>query len=244
MHKNLQPLLVYLENVTGKTIEFQTGYDYKDTINKFADGTFDFGYIGPSPYILAKEINPHALKILAGIKNKEGEYFQSVIVSKKGSSLVKLSDLKNRSFAFGSPNSTLSYYIPMDMLLQNGVLKELKRYDFLGRHDKVAQYVIMGKYDAGAIKHSVADEYSRYLQVIEKSKPFADFMIVANTAMDKDLTKKIQNALLELKDPDILRSMKSSAIGFELRQESDYDELKRIMQNVSSHKYYEGGSFE
>ena len=232
MKKKLFPIMNYLEKATGKKIEFQTGYNYTDTINKFADGTFDIGYIGPAPYIKTKTINPDSINIIAGLKDKEKEPFQSVIISKKGSSILKLSDIKNHRFAFGSPESTLSYFVPMDMLIKVNVIKSIERYDFLGRHDKVAQYVIMGKYDAGAVKKSVADKYSKYLQIIAKSKPLADFMIVANSSLDKQLAKQIKDSLLSLKDTKILHSLKKSAIGFEERKDSNYDDLRIIIKNV------------
>ena len=232
MQKKLMPLMNYIQNKTGKTIEFQTGYDYADTIEKFANGTFDIGYIGPSPYVKAKEIDSNCLTIVAKLKNSTQDSFESVIISKKGSPISKLDDLKDKRFAFGSPNSTLSYYVPMDILIKNQLVHKLKSYDFLGRHDRVAQYVIMGKYDVGAIKKSIADKYSKYLQVVALSKTFSDFMIVANPKIEKEVLKKLEKAILSLKDRDILKSLKNSAIGFEKAKDSDYDELRIIMKNV------------
>ena len=234
--KNMTPLLEYLEEVTGREIEFQTGYDYYSTIEKFVDGTFDFGYIGPAPYLRAKEIDSDALSICAGLQNKSGDYFHSVIVSKKASNIVRIKDLKDARFAFGSPVSTLSYYVPMQMLIDSKVIDEIHHYDFLGRHDRVAQYVIMGKYDAGAIKESVALKYASYLQIIAQSEDIPDFMIVISNKMDKALALKIQKALYNLKDPKILHSIKSSATGFGSRQDSDYDNLRHIMLKVSTYE--------
>ena len=236
MEKKLLPIMNYLEEVTGKRVVFQTGYNYTDAINKFADGTFDIGYIGPAPYLKTKTINPDSINIIAGLKNADNRPFQSVIISKRGSSILKLNDLKNHRFAFGSPQSTLSYFVPMNMLIEANIIKNLERYDFLGRHDKVAQYVIMGKYDAGAVKKSVADKYSKYLQIIDRSKPLADFMIVANSSLDKQLIKQIKDALIDLKDPKILHSLKESAVGFQERIDSDYNDLRVIIENVVKYK--------
>jgi phosphonate transport system substrate-binding protein len=232
MKTKLTPLINYIQNKTGKTIEFQTGYNYSDTIAKFATGEFDIGYIGPSPYIKAKKINPDSLNIIAKLKNSAKSSFESVIISKKGSSISKLDDLIDKRFAFGSPNSTLSHYVPMDMLIKKQLVHKLKCYDFLGRHDRVAQYVIMGRYDTGAIKKSIAQKYSKYLQVVATSRTFPDFMIVANPKIGKEVLDKLENAILGLKDRDILKSLKDSAIGFEKAKDSDYDELRIIMKNV------------
>lgn len=235
MQKRLSPIMKYLEKATGKKIKFQTGYNYQDTINKFADGTFDIGYIGPAPYVKTKTINPDSITIIAGLKNAEDKPFQSVIVSKKGSSILKLDDIKNHRFAFGSPQSTLSYFVPMNILIDTKIIKKIQRYDFLGQHDKVAQYIIMGKYDAGAVKRSVAIKYSKYLQIVQISKPLPDFIIVANSSLDKEIVEKIQTALLNLKNPKILQSLKKSVIGFERREDSDYNDLRNIIRNVENH---------
>lgn len=235
MEKQLTPLINYLEKKTKKKIIFKSGYNYQDTIDKFADGTFDIGFIGPSPYIKVKEKQPKALQILAKLENVDDNSFRSVIISKKGSSIRSLSDLKSKTFAFGSPNSTLSYYVPMKMLIDEDKLKSLEKYNFLGRHDKVAQYVIMGKYDAGAIKKSVADKYADYLQNIAISKVYPDFLIVANSEIEQELRDKIQKALLELRDVRILKEIKSSAIGFKKTNEDEYKELELVMKRVDSY---------
>lgn len=236
MKQKLLPLITYIEKATGKKVVFQTGYNYIDTINKFANGTFDIGYIGPAPYVKTKQINPKSINIIAGLVNEKNKPFQSVIISKKGSSISKLSDIKNHRFAFGSPQSTLSYYVPMNMLIESKVINKIRRYDFLGRHDKVAQYVIMGKYDAGAVKKSIADKYSKYIQIVARSKPFADFIIVANSSVNKETVKKIEKALLTLKDKKILKSLKGSAIGFEKRYDRDYNDLRKVIQSVENYK--------
>ena len=225
-----------IEKTIDKELVFQTGYDYSDTINKFADGTFDIGLIGPAPYIKVENINPDALVILAGIKNSKQDPFRSVIVSKKGSKFINYSDLKNTKFAFGSPNSTLSYYVPRYMLESSNTMKYIKRYDFLGRHDKVAQYVIMGKFAAGAIKQSVANKYSKYLQVIATSDAMPGFIIVANKKLNKNLILKIKNLLLNFKNVSALKKIKKTAMGFEIREDKDYDKLRKIMREVETYK--------
>jgi len=236
MEKKLLPILNYLERVTGKKIVFKTGYNYTDTIEQFANAQFDIGYIGPAPYIKVKDLNPHSIDLIAGIKNKKTKPFASVIVSKKGSLIHSLERINQHTLAFGSPESTLSYYVPMSILMKTNTIKKIKQYDFLGRHDKVAQYVIMGKYDLGAIKRSIADKYSKYLQVVKQSQSMPDFVIVSNASLDPKITKKIQKALLALKDPSILHSIKKSVIGFELKKDSDYDALRKIMKEVESFK--------
>jgi len=234
MEQKLTPLIKYLEEKTDKKIIFKTGYNYEDTIDKFADGTFDIGFIGPSPYIKTREKNPEALLLLAELKNSDESASRSVIISKKGSSIDSLAELENKSLAFASPHSTLSYYVPMNMLIDSDILKTVKKYSFLERHDKVAQYVIMGKYDVGAVKKSVADKYAKYLQSVQVSEVYPEFLMVANSNTDKELVKKIKKALLELKDKEVLKSIQSSAIGFKEANSSRYSKLEELMKKVDN----------
>jgi phosphonate transport system substrate-binding protein len=236
MKKHLTPFMDYIQKTTGKKVVFKTGYNYQDTIEKLAKQEFDFGYIGPAPYIKAKDINPDSINILAKLKNSPDSPFNSVIISKKGSNIKTLENLNGKNFAFGSPRSTLSYYVPMDILIKSNIVNNLKQYNFLGRHDKVAQYVIMGRYSAGAVKNSIAKMYSKYIQVVKTSKPLSDFVIVSSSSLDKKVSKKIKDALLKLKDKKILSSLKGSAIGFEEARDSDYDDLREIINRVESYK--------
>ena len=236
MQKKLTPLMKEIEKTTHKRVVFQTGYNYADTINKFADGTFDIGYIGPVPYIKVKNQNKDALVLLAGIKNSKKSPFRSVIISKKGSKYLKYKDLKNTNFAFGSPNSTLSYYVPKYMLEKEKIDKDINRYYFMGRHDKVAQYVIMGRYAAGAVKQSVATKYAKYLQVIATSEPFVGFAIIANKKLDPKILKKLQHLFQNFHNIAALKKIKKSAIGFEERKDSQYNKLREIMKKVDGYK--------
>ena len=233
MEANLSPLLRHLELVTGKRVVFATGRDYEDTINKFVNGTFDFGYIGPAPFLLAQAKAPDALQIVAGLESNGKPYFHSVIVTRKDSGINRIEELAGRRFAFGSPNSTLSYFVPMEMLMQAGIDKKLQRFDFLGRHDRVAQYVIMGKYDAGAIKASVAKKYDRYLKVIATSAPIRDFVIVTHRRMNPEMVSRLRASLLGCSNKTVLESIKSGVTGFVDYRVDDYDDLRRIMRRVN-----------
>lgn len=235
MQKKLTPLIEHLEKVTQHKIVFKSGYSYQDTVDKFSDGRFDIGFIGASPYIRAQEKNPDALELLAQIQNEVGIKSKSVIFVKKGSLIDTLDALQGKSFAFGSKGSTLSYYVPMSILLENNITNRLQKYHFLGKHDKVAEFVIMGKYDAGAVKKSVAQRYATYIQPIASSEDFPEFAIVAQKSLDKDLRKKIKEALFALQETQILKSIQSSAIGFKEIKDSDYDKLRVLMKRVDDH---------
>lgn len=228
----LDPFIKYLEQETGKTIVFKTGKDYNETIEQFSNGDYDFGYIGPSPYITANKNN--SLNILAGLETNSNPYFYGVIVARaEDSSINSIKDLKGKNFAFGSRESTLSFYMPVYALMQDGVVDTLGSYEYLGKHDKVALSIIQGHHDAGAMQETVANKYPK-LKVIYKTEPVYDFMIVANKNLDKKLQDAIKKALLKLKDKEILENIKEGATGFIETNEDNYKSLKNVMEKVDS----------
>ncbi len=239
--KRFRPLLDYLEERTGEQFIFDTGRDYDDTIEKFIDGTFDLGYIGPSPYVIAQRRAPGSLRILAGVESNFTPFFRAMIVSRKDAPFDSLTDLEGQRFAFGSYRSTLSFYLPYYMLYKAGVIDRLAGYEFLGRHDIVVKNVIMGAFAAGGVKGSVAKRYGRYLKTLALSEPVTDFAIVANRKMDPDLAGKIQRALLELRDTGILQSIKPDMTGFGPRKDRDYNRLREIMRIVDEKVGTDGG---
>jgi len=233
LQQKLSPFVAYLEAKTGFKVHLSAGHDYQDAIDKISEESFDIAFLGPVPYIKAKEKNP-ALEIVATLNNADSEDFESVIFVKEGSPVTSLQELKGKTFAFGSKESTLSYYVPMYLLKQENVDTALKRFDFLGRHDRVAQYVIMGKYDAGSIKNSVARKYAPYIRVIKRSKQYENFLFVASSHLDKTLFEKIRHAILSLEDTTILQGFDNKASGFTLKEDKDYDALRKLVHEVES----------
>ena len=235
VRKTLQPLIDHLQKATGAEISFETGKDYMDTIEKFRSGYFDFGYIGPSPYIIAteSELGIDNFKMIGGLETKGKPYYHAVIVADKDNEAINgLEDIKGKKFAFGSRQSTLSCYMPCKMLIQAGVFDTLAGYEFRGKHDIVVRDVALGKFDAGGVKESVAASSLKKIKIIAKSDPVYDFLLIAHKDMDPDQFQKIKDAVLNLKDPDILDAIKPGVTGFIETTDANYDSLRKIMAEV------------
>jgi phosphonate transport system substrate-binding protein len=230
--RQFQPFIDYLSEKLNRKVQFATGLDYDDTIDKFVDGTFDMGYIGASPYVLATRIDRDAIRLIAGVETNNKPFFYAVIVTRRDSNIRDLKDLVGKRFAFGSERATLSFYLPFYMLEKEKIIDKLEYYDILGRDDIVAKNVIMGNYDAGGIRESVAKKYKKYLKRVVTSQPIFGSAIVVHRSMESNLTKKIEKILFELKDKEILNSIREGMSGFGLRKDSDYDELRKIMNRV------------
>nr|WP_320191537.1 phosphate/phosphite/phosphonate ABC transporter substrate-binding protein [uncultured Desulfobacter sp.] len=226
--QRMAPITVYLSNYLDDQISLKLGRDYKETMNKLVKGDLDIGFIGPAPYVKIKD----HVEIVATLVSQGIPFFHSVIVVRKDTDIANLFDLAGKKFAFGSPSSTLSFYVPAYILHTHKVLSELEDYNFLGKHDRVAKHVILGKYDAGGIKESVYFQYQNYLKILHKSDPFYDFVVVVRKDFDPRLKRLLETALLNLKDPSVLSAFKPGATGFIKGQESNYEDIALIIEAV------------
>jgi phosphonate transport system substrate-binding protein len=225
--EKFKPLIKYLETKLNRPIIFKVEKTYNLTIESFVKGNYDFGWIGPSPYVNAQKRSHNTLKLIAAMATKKDSNFNGVIVTRKDAPISSLKELKNKKFCFGSRHSTLSYYVPKAMLLDAHV-QPSKEY-FFGKHDKVAKQVIMGGCIAGGIKESIADQYKKYLKVIAKSASIPAFSIVCTKKCNNKLFHQIQTALLELNDISIIKSIEPKGEKFVLREDKAYDHLRVIM---------------
>jgi phosphonate transport system substrate-binding protein len=120
------------------------------------------------------------------------------------------------------------------MLMQAGVFDGLQ-YKFLGSHDNVAKAVSMGVFDAGGLQPGVAEKYvGKGVKIIAESAPVYEHVLVVSSGVDVETTKKIQAAVLNLKDPAVLDPIMKGMSGFVATKPSDYDNLRAIMKKVDA----------
>jgi phosphonate transport system substrate-binding protein len=202
---------------------------YKDGVDAIVKGKVDFVRFGPASYIIAKDYNP-GIQLLAIERMKSGKKrFYGVIVVRKDSDIYELSDLKDRSFAFGDRNSTIGRYLSQYELAKAGICaNDLSRYKYLGSHDAVAEAVLAGQFDAGALKKSTYERYKSEFRVI--GEPFMNVTKpwIARAGLNPVVFSNLRKVLLELKDPGGLNEIGVSSFG-EV-SDSDYDLVRKRME--------------
>jgi len=201
-----QPLCDYLSRQLRRPVKLLLAHSYGDEIRQIAHGQVDLAYMGPTPYLRAHDNYLHGAKrnitIIAGeIQNGKANY-HSVIIVPQNSPVHRVAELAGHTLAFGSPRSFSSYYVPRAMLLNQQVqLSDLKDYEFLGRHERVALAVIHGDFDAGGLRRNIADRYlDRNLRIIATSAALPPHVIVARPGFDINLSQQVQQALLHPTD--------------------------------------------
>jgi len=203
--------------------------DYSDGIEALTRGDVDFVRFGPASYVTAKA-KQNGIQLIAMETEGGDKRFMGVIVVRKDSPIQTLADLRGKSFAFGDPNSTTGRYLAQAELFKAGITaQDLSKSSFLNRHDIVYSAVEIGDFDAGALMKPAFDKANAKgnLRVVASfenvTKPW-----VARKGMDKATLEAIQNGLLAITDPAILKQLKIS--GFVPTSDDEYKFCREGMQ--------------
>ena len=234
MFQKFKPIIDYLQNRitqngSNATVKMKIFPSYGAAVDALVEGNVDFVRFGPASYILAKNRNEN-IRLLAMEHKKNKKRFYGVFIVSQNSSINSIKDLKGKSFAFGDKDSTIGRYLSQAELVKAGIRSaDLAKYDFLGRHDKVALAVAVGNYDAGVVKENTFKKYAeskglkKIAQFPNVTKPWA-----VRAGFDDNLFAILQQALLELKDKKTLKALKQD--GFLVAEDSDYDFVRQGMR--------------
>jgi phosphonate transport system substrate-binding protein len=231
------PLINYLSKTLDKPVILRVAKTYASHIERVGEDQVDIAYLGPVPYVKLVKNYGHK-HLLAKIKVKGKSTFRGAIIVPKNSPIKTLTDLRGKRFAFGSPNSTMSHFVPRFVLWKAGItVEQLSHYQFIKYHENVVWGVLIGAFDAGAIKEDILNQYAvQGIRVLKWTPPIAVHVFVATQRFPQQQVKKLQTLLLNLnehpKGKTILTSIKKSITGVEAANDEDYNELRVILQTV------------
>lgn len=234
--KQFRPLLNVLEKEMSKAlgkkvkIKMTVTRTYEEGIKNLVEGKVDFARLGPVSYIRAKKQEPK-LEILA-IESRNGKKkFPGIICVVKNSTIKRVKQLKGKTFAFGDELSTIGRYLAQQYLLDNGIkYNDLKKYEYLGRHDKVGMAVAGGRFDAGALKESTFKKLVQEGQPLQRLASFKNVTKpwIAAGSMPGNVYRTLRRCLLAIKDPGALEALKKD--GFLPGNDNDYDSIRRAIR--------------
>lgn len=235
--KRFNPLMDYLRRETGMKITCNISRNYKDHIEMVGRDSVDVAFLGPASYV--KVVSKYGKKpILARLEIKGTPFFRGVIISREQSSIEALNDLKGRRFAFGDQESTMSHLLPLYLLKQAHLSPDdFSGYNFLNSHQNVALGVLMGDFDAGAVKEEIFYQYrKRGLRDIAWTPKISEHLFVARSSLPEKLTENLRQLLFNLKHrPDaapIMSSIKEGMTGFIPAADEDYHNLREILTAI------------
>jgi phosphonate transport system substrate-binding protein len=136
--ERFSPLAHYLSDRLQRPVRISVSSDYEEHIRATGEGQFDIAFLGPAPYVkVVEQYGPQ--RLLARMELNDSPSYRGAIVTRAGSPIRSLEQLKGCRFAFGDSNSTMSYLVPEWMLKSAGVqLTDLKQHSHLSNHNDTA----------------------------------------------------------------------------------------------------------
>jgi phosphonate transport system substrate-binding protein len=249
------PLTRYLSDKVGVNF-VAVPVDTHDFEARFKAGEFALTHTNSLLYIVLRE--RYGIELLATEKRGQfGTRTAGSLITRKGSGITKVGDLKGKRLAFGPMLAPTGYLAEYDLMLGGGINpeKDLAFYTIptgSHKHEKVIYGVLFGQYDAAAAP--VLD-----LEVMTRDGKISpdDFTVIAQGPLvpyctfaapkgtDPTLLKKVQDALMAIKPTDTaevngerVKVLKSAWIdGYELLPDSEYDIIRGMAKRVNMPPY-------
>ncbi|MGM8933786.1 putative selenate ABC transporter substrate-binding protein [Pseudomonas neustonica] len=203
--RKFEPLGKYLEEQIGIPVTFQPVSDYAGVVEALGAKRLDMAWLGGFTYVQAKLRTGDAIPL---VQREQDEVFTSTFITADPD--VKAStDLKGKSFAFGSVSSTSGHLMPRYFLQQDGIDPDtfFSRVGFSGAHDATVAWVESGKVDAGVLNSSVWEKLIEQdkvdtdkVHVYAVTPTYYDYNWTVRGGLEPELVEKIKAAFLAL-DP-------------------------------------------
>ena len=209
---NYQPLMDYIAQETGKTVEYHESTDYAALIEAAIAGKIDVASFSGFTYVTATN-NGAELTPISSIVTEEGQepgYFSQAIVP-TASGIQSLDDFAGKKVCFVDPSSTSGYLFPSYNLLEAGIDPETDVTPvFAGKHDVSVQKVGEGvECEAGFAEDSEVEKSDK-VRVIEETMVPGAPLVYSNTLPD-DVKDQLVDILAEVTIDDIIASGVDSA---------------------------------
>ncbi len=233
------PLAKYLSQQLGRPVDIRVGASYSEHIEAIGRDEVDIAFMGPALFVMLTErFGPKP--VLASFQVGRKPFLEGVITVRQDSPIHSLAELKAKRFAFGDPDSTMGHIVPRYMMSQAGVsVKNLSEYRFLNSHKNVAMGVLVGDFDAGALKREVFDEFaSKGLRILVETPVTPDHLFVANNKLTEAEVTRMREALLTLHlkpgGAEVLAQLHKGLSAFVTVDAHQYDVLKPMVRAVGN----------
>ncbi|NVJ52678.1 MAG: putative selenate ABC transporter substrate-binding protein [Campylobacteraceae bacterium] len=228
----------YLSKELGVNAKFIPVKSYSASIAAFRNNQVQLAWFGGLSGVRARLIVPNAVAIAQGIEDTQ---FHSYIIANASTGLEKSDSIpagiKGKTFTFGSKGSTSGRLMPEYFIRQafnkspNDIFEKV---GFSGNHSKTIALVQSGAYEVGAVNFKVWDRELKEgkidtskVKVLYKTPAYPDYQFTARGDLDKTygkgFTKKLQEALIAIKDEKILKAFPRS--GFIKAENKDFEPI-------------------
>ena len=169
-----RPFIQRIEAATGLPITFFKGTSYSSVVEAMRAKRIDGMETGVFSYLLAEKIaGAEAVGVYVRSRAEPAVYdpllrpdYNGLIITRKGSGIRSIEDLRGRSIVFGDPAGTSDHLVPKNELIKHGLTpdKDVKT-TFSGNHSSAIMAVAHGKAPAAATAEPALARYAAGLRV-------------------------------------------------------------------------------
>lgn len=223
-----QKLADYLAETLGVETEFIPASDYDASVSKFVNGEIHLAWFGGLTGVQARSEVDGAQAIAQGAEDPQYlSYFIANVDTGLEPSDSFPSAIKDLKFTFGSQKSTSGRLMP-EYFIRNETGSApadwfTQPVGYSGAHDKTAKLVEAGTWQAGVLSYTTYDKMVAenkldpgICKIIWKTPFYADYNWTAHPALDtvfgEGFIAKLQKALIDIKDPELLKILQRSAM--------------------------------
>lgn len=223
LQQKFAPFEKHLSERLGVGVTYVPTADYAASVDAFVKGDVELAWFGGLTGVRARLAVPGAAAIAQGKADPE---YLSYFIAHRDTGLSK-SDafpaaLAGRKFTFGSESSTSGRLMPEYYIRKSSGKTPAEFFGremaFSGSHEKTAQLVQAGTFEAGAIDFKTYDRLvaekkvdPELCRVIWTTPPYPDYHWTAHPSLDSrfgaGFTEKLTKILLEMHDPALLRAI-------------------------------------
>jgi phosphonate transport system substrate-binding protein len=220
LERKFRPVGEYLSGQLGVEVEYVPSRDYQASVEMFKNGDVHLAWFGGLTGVQARHAVAGARAIVQGETDPR---FYSYFVAHEDSGLEPSDSfpagIAGKKFTFGSQSSTSGRLMPEFFIVESTGKTAAEFFttppSFSGSHDKTAELVESGQFEAGVLNHKV---YERRVaegktdkdvcRIIWKTPTFADYNMTAHPDIDAlfgaGTIDRLQKALLSLSDEKLL----------------------------------------
>ncbi|MES9859428.1 MAG: phosphate/phosphite/phosphonate ABC transporter substrate-binding protein [Candidatus Thiodiazotropha sp. LLP2] len=240
----------------GVHFDLRAGASYAAVVEGMCNDQADIAWYGAVTFDQANKMCGVDL-LAVDVKKGDATYYSGIFVA-KDSGINSISDLKGKSMAFGSPNSTSSFNFPVAMLFADGVdpVKDLSKVVIAGSHSASLAALAEGKVNAAASYNSFGKAVKKEaidpakFKPLVKSQPIPNPPLAMNKGLSPDLKAKLRKAFGEIHtkiDPSKIRGYGGKKVD---RYDSDFDiqkifaaleKLAAVTKQVKADMIYKAG---
>ena len=211
----------YLEKQLGVKTKYIPVKSYSAAVTAFRNNQVQLAWFGGLSGVRARQLVKGSTAIAQGYEDPNFEtYFIAHVSSGLKPSKEFPKGIAGKTFTFGSKGSTSGRLMPefhIRKAFGKTPDKVFKRVGFSGSHSRTVALVNSGAYEVGAVNYKVYKKElkagkidTKKVTIIWKTPGYPDYNWSirgdVEKAFGKGFKEKVQRALLDMKDPDLLKS--------------------------------------